>query len=68
MPNSANRKAGNNKAGTGHKEEVAKTPQQKPNPQRSDKQHGSHERNHRGDTGRSSSGGRKEASGGGPEE
>ena len=65
MPNSANRKAGNNKSGTGHKEDVnhkSNTP--KPNPERSDKKHGSSDKDHRGDTRRSSNQGRKTASGG----
>jgi hypothetical protein len=64
MPNSANRNAGSNKGGSGHKEEVNKTDKQKPNPERSDLKHGDHEKHHEGDTSRSSSQGRKEASGG----
>ena len=67
MPNSANRKAGNNKAGTGHKEDVnngKNTP--KPNPERSDKKH---DTNHNdGNTGRTSNQGRKAASGGSAED
>jgi hypothetical protein len=63
MPNSANRKVGNNKAGTGHKEDVnTKRSGTKANPERSDKKH-SHDNND-GSTGRSSNQGRKAASGG----
>lgn len=69
MPNSANRKAGDNKAGTGHKEDVnKKSDSPKPNPERSDKKQGSPERGQRDDTSRTSSQGRKEASGGSVEE
>ena len=70
MPNSANRKAGDNKAGTGHKEDVNnKDNKPKPNPERSDLKHDTDKpKTHRGDTSRSSNQGRKEASGGRAEE
>ena len=69
MPNSANRKAGNNKGGTGHKEDVSKSSgPSKPNTERSDLKHGDHDKHHRGDTSRSSNQGRKEASGGSAED
>lgn len=63
MPNSANRKAGNNKAGTGHKEDVNdKSKASKPNPERSDVKRGTNEND--GNTSRTSNQGRKAASGG----
>ncbi|GAA4739627.1 hypothetical protein [Flavisolibacter ginsenosidimutans] len=70
MPNSANRKAGDNKGGTGHKEDVnKKRDSPKPNPERSDVKHDTDKpKTHRGDTSRSSNQGRKEASGGRAEE
>lgn len=66
MPNSQNRNAGSNKGSVGHKEEVdQKKNKPKPNPERSDvKRDTDNPKTHRGDTGRSSSQGRKEASGG----
>lgn len=69
MSNSANRNAGNNKGGVGHKEDVNNPgPAPKPNPERSDIKHGDHDKDHHGDTSRSSNQGRKEASGGEVEE
>lgn len=70
MPNSANRKAGDNKGGTGHKEDVNKSSgPSKPNTERSDVKHNTdNAKHHRGDTSRSSNQGRKEASGGRAEE
>lgn len=67
MPNSANRKAGDNKAGTGHKEDVSKkSGSSKPNPERSDIKRGTNDND--GNTNRSSNQGRKAASGGSTED
>lgn len=70
MPNSQNRNAGSNKGSVGQPAEVsnkAKAP--KPNPERSDIKHDTDKpKSHRGDTGRSSNQGRKEASGGSAED
>jgi hypothetical protein len=66
MPNSQNRGKSSNNSGQGHPDDPAqKASAPKPNPERSDKKHGGHDRDHRGDTSRSSNQGRKEASGGG---
>lgn len=65
MPNSANRNAGGNNASQGQpKHDVDNASSPKPNPERSDLKHGDHGKDHQGDTSRSSSQGRKEASGG----
>jgi hypothetical protein len=67
MPNSANRKAGDNKSGTGHKEDVNnKRNEAKPNPERSDKKHGT--AGNDGNTNRTSNQGQKAASGGSAED
>jgi hypothetical protein len=65
MPNSQNRSNSNNDAGKGQpKDRVSKASASNNNPERSDRKQGDHPKSHRGDTGRSSSQGRKEASGG----
>ncbi|HYC29579.1 MAG TPA: hypothetical protein VEB42_12190, partial [Chitinophagaceae bacterium] len=65
MPNSQNRSTNNNDSGKGQpKDHTSKASAQKSNPERSDRKHGDHPKEHRGDTGRSSNQGRKEASGG----
>ena len=66
MPNSANKsKSSNKNAGHGQpKHGVQRTSSQKSNPERSDLKHEDHPKDHKGDTGRSSSQGRKSASGG----
>lgn len=69
MPNSANRNNGGNNASKGqpkHDEERASS--QKVNTERSDRKHGDHDKDRRGDTGRTSSQGRKSASGGSVED
>ena len=66
MPNSQNRGKSSKNAGQGHPDDPAqKASAPKPNPERSDKKHCSPDKDHRGDTSRSSNQGRKEASGGG---
>lgn len=67
MPNSANRNNGGNNASKGQpKHEPSRGSSQQTNAERSDVKHGSgdHPKTQRGDTGRSSNQGRKEASGG----
>ena len=65
MPNSANRNAGSNNVSKGQpRHDPANDSSEKPNPERSDLKHGDHEKDHKGDTSRSSSQGRKESSGG----
>lgn len=70
MPNNGNRSnSNNNDAGKGApKERVSKDTSEKRNPERSDLKHGDHPKDHKGDTSRSSSQGRKAASGGSVEE
>ncbi len=68
MPNSANRNNGGNNGTKGqpkHVTQKASTP--KPNPERSDLKNGDRPKDHPGVTSRSSSQGRKEASGGSAE-
>lgn len=68
MSNNQNRGKSNNNSGQGHADDpTTKAAAPKPNPERSDRKHGDHPKDHKGDTGRSSSQGRKEASGGGNE-
>lgn len=66
MPNNANRsQRANNNAGQGQPEhETSRTSSDKRNPERSDLKHTDHTKDHKGDTSRSSSQGRKAASGG----
>lgn len=66
MPNSQNRNSGgNDNAGQGQsKDRATKASAPKPNPERSDLKHGEHDKDHQGDTSRSSNQGRKAASGG----
>lgn len=65
MPNSANRNAGGNNASKGQpKHDVGHDNKPKANDERSDRKHGDHPKESRGDTSRSSNQGRKEASGG----
>lgn len=65
MPNSANRSNGANHSGKGQpKDRIGKASAPKANPERSDKKQGEHTKDRRGDTGRTSSEGRKSASGG----
>ena len=66
MPNQGNRSNGNSSRGKGQTGDpmTRKTSSQTPNPERSDKKHGDHDQDRRGDTSRSSSQGRKSASGG----
>ncbi len=66
MPNSANKSnGGKSNAGQGApRRQVSNDSGSKPNPERSDLKHGGHEKNHKGDTGRSSNQGRKSSSGG----
>lgn len=69
MPNSANRNSGGNNGSKGHpKHEPSRGSSQKPNPERSDVKHGNEEKSGKGSTGRTSSQGRKSASGGSGEE
>jgi hypothetical protein len=69
MPNSANRNNNNSSSGKGHAEDMNSDSSPKPNPERSDLKHGTDQpKNHKGDTGRSSNQGRKEASGGSAED
>jgi hypothetical protein len=71
MPNSANRSNSGGNSNKGQpKHEPSRSSSQKPNPERSDVKHGSgdHPKTQRGDTGRSSNEGRKEASGGSAED
>lgn len=66
MPNSANRNSGNANSGKGQPKDRSTTEASapKPNPERSDVKNGRHEKDHQGDTSRSSNQGRKSASGG----
>jgi hypothetical protein len=65
MPNSQNRSNNNNNSDKGQpKDRPQEASAPKSNPERSDVKHGDHPKEHRGDTSRSSSQGRKEASGG----
>ncbi len=66
MPNSANKSNGKQHSGQGQPKEdqTEKTSSQKENPERSDLKHGGHDKDHKGDSGRSSNQGRKSASGG----
>jgi hypothetical protein len=69
MPNSANRSNGGNNASKGQpKHDEQKASSQKSNTERSDRKHGDHDKDRRGDTGRSSNQGRKSASGGSVED
>ncbi|WP_121353911.1 hypothetical protein [Flavisolibacter nicotianae] len=69
MPNSANRSNGGNNASKGQpKHDTTRTASQKPNTERSDRKHGDSDKDRRGDTGRTSSQGRKSASGGSAED
>lgn len=70
MPNSANRSEGGNNASKGRpKHDQGRGGSPGPGPERSDVKHGTDEpKHHRGDTGRSSGQGRKEASGGSAED
>ena len=69
MPNSANRNAGGNNASKGQpKHDVSNDKKSKANEERSDRKHGDHPQEHKGDTSRSSNQGRKEASGGSVED
>jgi hypothetical protein len=67
MPNQGNRSNGSNNSGKGQTGDATKKASApKPNPERSDKKHGSG--NNDGDTGRTSNQGRKAASGGSAED
>jgi hypothetical protein len=66
MPNSANKSNGGSNAGKGApKHATSKSTSSKPNPERSDAKRGGQSKDRSGDTGRTSSQGRKRASGGG---
>lgn len=71
MPNSQNRNSGGNEnSGKGQPKDrsTTKASAPKPNPERSDLKNGEHDRDHKGDTSRSSNQGRKSASGGSAED
>jgi hypothetical protein len=70
MPNSANRsKTSNKNAGKGGPEHrTSRNHSEESNPERSDVKHEDHPKSHKGDTSRSSSQGRKAASGGDAED
>jgi hypothetical protein len=69
MSNSANRNAGGNNASKGGpKHDVLHDNKSTANLERSDRKHGDHPKDGRGDTSRSSNQGRKEASGGSAED
>jgi hypothetical protein len=70
MPNSANRSnsGGKNSGKGGPEHRTSRNHSEKENPERSDLKHEDHPKDHKGDTSRSSSQGRKAASGGSAED